>query len=96
MKKTLFTIVMSLLSVAAFADWTYGTAQFKGNPPSNCTSIGGVLVYYNGSLTCKSSYGNVDYYEGTGDICVIFPRNYTGKKMTFTSSGGSVQIQYLK
>lgn len=96
MKKFLFTIAMALVSVAAFADWTYGTARFKGSTPSNSTTIGTVIVYYNGSLTHTSSNGNVDYYEGTGDICVIFPQNYSGKKLVFTSSGGSVQIQYLK
>ena len=50
----------------------------------------------NGSLTQTGLEGGVEIWEGTGDICVTYPKNYYGPKMTFTSSGGSVQIQYFK
>lgn len=77
-------------------DWTYGTASFDGSRPSNSKSIGGVTVYYNGDLKNTKSVGGVDYWEGTGDICVIYPKNYTGRELKFISRGGTVQIQYLK
>ena len=77
----------------AMADWTYGTAYFKGSQPSSCMSVGGVLIWYSGSLSQTGLEGGVQIWEGTGDICVVFPKNYNGPKMTFTSSGGPVQIQ---
>ena len=96
MKKILMMAVLAFVSLAAFADWSYGTANFRGSQPSNSRSIGPVTVWYNGSLTCKGSYGNTEIWEGTGDICVVYPKNYSGKKMQFTSSGGTVQIQHLR
>lgn len=78
------------------ADWIYGTATFKGNTPTNKISIGGVLVWYNGSLTKTSQCGGVETWEGTSDICVVYPKNYNGQKLKFISSGGSVQIQVLR
>ncbi|MCH5233660.1 MAG: hypothetical protein J1E16_00055 [Muribaculaceae bacterium] len=89
----LFTVTISFM---AFADWTYGSASFRGNCPSNSRSIGSVQVWFNGSLTCKGTNGNTEIWEGTGDICVAFPKNYSGTNLQFTSTGGSVQIQYLK
>lgn len=73
--------------------WTHGTARFKGRQPSSGMLLGGVNVWYNGSLTQTSLNGGVEIWEGTGDICVAYPRNYKGPKMEFYSSGGTVQIQ---
>lgn len=82
--------------LTAMADWTYGTARFYGSQPSSSMSLGTVRVWYNGSLIRKSVEGGVDIWEGTGDICVVFPKNYNGPKIRFFSKGGTVQIQYLK
>lgn len=91
-------LVLVLLSmfITAMADWTYGTAYFKGDRPSNSMNIGSVIVYYNGSLSQKSIEGNTEYWEGSGNICVIFPKNYSGRQMVFLSSGGTVQVQHLR
>lgn len=96
MKKIFSMVVAALISLAVFADWSYGTAHFIGSQPSNCMSIGGVMVYYNGTLTCTQNVGGVQYYEGTGDICVIYPKNYSGTQYKFLSKGGMVQVEYLK
>lgn len=96
MKKLTVFLLALTMSLMAFADWTYGSALFRGNCPSNSRSIGSVQVWYNGSLTCKGTNGSTEIWEGTGDICVAYPKNYSGKKLQFTSTGGSVQIQYLQ
>ena len=96
MRRMILVLVLLSMFITAMADWTYGTAYFKGDRPSNCMSIGSVIVYYNGSLSQKSIEGNTEYWEGTGDICVIFPKNYTGRQMVFLSSGGTVQVQHLR
>ena len=96
MKKILTLFVLLCLFTTAMADWTYGTASFKGERPSNCLCAGAVTIYYNGSLSQKSIEGNTEYWEGTGDICVIFPKNYTGRQMVFLSNGGTVQVQHLR
>ncbi len=54
------------------------------------------MIWYNGDLRQTSLQGGVEIWEGTGDICVAYPKNYNGPKMRFLSKGGSVQIQYLK
>jgi len=54
------------------------------------------MIWYSGSLSQTGLEGGVQIWEGTGDICVVFPKNYNGPKMTFTSSGGPVQIQTLR
>ena len=95
MKKGLILAFMAFASLGAFADWTYGTANFRGDRPSNSRSIGPVTVFYNGSLNQKGTIGDVTYYEGTAEICVIYPKNYKGPKLSFSSSGGAVQIQHL-
>lgn len=95
-KKLVILFVFCSMLMSAMADWTYGTAYFRGSRPSSCLSHGGVMIWYNGSLTQTGLNGGVEIWEGTGDICVAYPRNYTGPKMNFTSTGGSVQIQYLK
>jgi hypothetical protein len=77
-------------------DWTYGTASFEGSRPSNTKSIGSVVVFYNGNLKNTKSVGGVDFWEGSDEICVIYPKNYNGRELKFISKGGSVQIQYLK
>ena len=96
MKRFLLSLAFVSISLTAMADWTYGTARFKGDQPSNCKIVGGVTIYYNGSLSSKCVEGNTEYWEGTGNICVIFPKNYTGRQMVFLSSGGTVQVQHLK
>jgi hypothetical protein len=75
------------------SSWTHGRATFKGRQPSSGMLLGGVHVWYNGSLTQTALNGGVQIWEGTGNICVAYPRNYRGPKMEFYSSGGTVQIQ---
>ena len=87
------TIERNTISDDIGKSWTHGRACFKGRQPSSGMLIGGVNVWYNGSLTQKSVNGGVQIWEGTGDICVAYPRNYSGPKMEFYSSGGTVQIQ---
>lgn len=96
MKRILLLLVCMTSFLAAMADWTFGTASFKGNKPSNGMSIGGVNVWYNGTLKHTMNMGGEECWEGTGDICVAYPKNYRGPKLRFTSTGGTVQIQYLK
>ena len=91
----LLLVFFGMLTVA-MADWTYGTAYFIGSQPSSCLDHGGVKIWYNGKLKQTGLNGGVEIWEGTGDICVVYPKNYNGPKMKFTSKGGSVQIQYLK
>ena len=95
LRMTLLLAFFGMLTIV-MADWTYGTAYFKGTQPSNCLSHGTVMIWYNGSLTQTGLEGGVEIWEGTGDICVVYPKNYKGPKMTFTSTGGAVQIQTLK
>ncbi len=95
--KKLFLMLAFLGTVAvAMADWTYGTCYFLGNQPSRGLSIGGVRVWYNGELKETRVMGGVQYWEGTGEICVVYPKDYNGPKLVFLSSGGSVQVQYQK
>ena len=75
--------------------WTYGTARFKGKSPSRCLDRGGVMIWYNGELNQKTSIGTTEVYEATGDICVVFPKNYRGRDIQFYSTNGIVQIQSL-
>jgi hypothetical protein len=75
--------------------WTYGTARFKGRSPSRCLDRGGVMIWYNGELNQKTSIGTTEVYEATGDICVVFPKNYRGRDIQFYSTNGIVQIQSL-
>ncbi len=96
LKRIILLFVFLFLFITVKADWTYGTAYFKGERPSNCLCAGVVTIYYNGSLSQKSIEGNTEYWEGTGDICAIFPKNYTGRQMVFLSSGGTVQVQHIR
>lgn len=96
MKKLLLSLFLMCFSLLAMADWSFGGATFRGNCPSNKMSIGGVSVWYDGSLTHTMNRGGVEYWEGTGNICVAYPKNYSGPKLNFTSTNGTVQIQYLK
>ena len=91
-------LILAFLSVmmVSMADWTYGTAKFSGNQPSSSMSVGTVRIWYNGSLERVGTEGNVEIWRGTGDICVVFPKNYNGRQMRFTSTGGTVQIQTLQ
>ena len=96
MKRIFLALVLLSLFITAMADWTHGTAFFKGDRPSNSMNIGSVIVYYNGSLSQKSIEGNTEYWVGTGNICVVFPKDYKGRQMVFTSNGGTVQVQHLR
>ena len=96
MKRLLLLFVFAGLMLIAMADRTYGTAYFQGSQPSNCLSHGTVMIWYNGELKQTGLNGGVEIWEGTGDICVVYPKNYRGPQMRFTSKGGTVQIQTLK
>ena len=101
MKKYLIAIfaVLTLSSVVvptiALADWSYGTARFTGSQPSNSLNHGSVLFYYTGTLKQTMLQGNTEIWECTGDVCVIFPKNYSGREIKVNASG-TVQIQYLR
>jgi len=95
-KRLMILFVFCGMLLTAMADWTYGTAKFKGSQPSSCLSHGVVKIWYSGSLTQTGNEGGVEIWQGTGDICVVYPKNYDGPKMKFTSTGGSVQIQTLQ
>ncbi len=72
--------MLLLLGIAVtMADWTFGTARFTGSTPANSMSIGGVNVWYDGTLTHTHCMGGVDCYKGTGNICVAFPKGYKGR-----------------
>lgn len=96
MKRVMLLFAFLSIMTVSMADWTYGTASFKGNQPSSCMSVGTVKIWYNGSLRQTGTEGNVEIWQGTGDICVVFPKNYNGRQMRFFSSGGNVQIQTLR
>lgn len=96
MKKLLLSTVLLFFSLLAMADWSYGGASFRGYCPSQKMSIGMVSVWYDGTLTQTMNQGGVEFWEGTGNICVVFPKNYSGPQLNFTSTGGTVQIQHLK
>ena len=96
MKRMMLLLAFCGMLTAAMADWTYGTASFSGNQPSSCLHHGTVTIWYNGSLTQKGISGGVEIWEGTGDICVVYPKDYRGRQMRFLSSGGTVQIQTLR
>ena len=74
MKRKMLLLAFCGLMSTAMADWTYGTAYFKGSQPSSCMSVGGVMIWYSGSLSQTGNEGGVQVWEGTGDICVVFPK----------------------
>ena len=80
MKRLALLFVFCGMLMTAMADWTYGTAYFQGSQPSSCLNLN----------------GGVEIWEGTGNICVAYPKNYNGPQMRFTSKGGTVQIQTLR
>jgi hypothetical protein len=96
MKRMMLLLAFSGLLTTAMADWTYGTARFTGSQPSSCLHHGTVIIWYNGTLTQKGVSGNEEIWEGTGDICVLYPKNYSGRQLRITSTGGTVQIQTLR
>lgn len=87
--------MLLIAAPSAFADWSTGTAHFKGNMPSKSMSVGTIKFYYNGELKKVGSRGTVDLYECTGEVCVVFPKNYNGRQIE-VKSPKTVQIQYLK
>ena len=96
MKRTVMMLAFCGMVLTALADWTYGTACFTGSQPSSCLNHGGVMIWYDGDLKQTGNNGGEEIWQGTGDICVAYPKNYNGPKMRFLSKGGTVQIQYLK
>ena len=96
MKRMMLLLAFCGILTAAMADWTYGTARFTGSQPSSCLHHGTVIIWYNGTLTQKGISGNEEIWEGTGDICVLYPKNYSGRQLRITSTGGTVQIQTLR
>lgn len=96
MKRIVMLFMLCGLMITALADWTYGSACFSGSQPSSCLNHGGVIIWYNGSLAQTGNEGGEEVWQGTGDICVVYPQHYNGPKMRFLSKGGSVQIQQLK
>ena len=78
MKRIVMLFIFCNLMLPALADWTYGTASFYGSQPSSCLNHGGVMIWYNGDLRQTSLQGGVEIWEGTGDICVAYPKNYNG------------------
>ena len=63
MKRFAILFAFCGMLMTAMADWTYGTASFKGSQPSNCLSHGKVMIWYNGSLTQKGLEGGVEIWE---------------------------------
>lgn len=59
MKRLAILFVFCGMLITAMADWTYGTASFKGNQPSSSMSCGSVRIWYNGSLTKKAIEGEL-------------------------------------
>ncbi len=96
MKRLLMLFVFAGLMLTAMADWSYGTAFFHGSQPSRSLNHGGVIIWYDGELRQTGVNGGVEIWEGTGNICVAYPKNYKGPQMRFTSKGGTVQIQTLR
>ena len=96
MKRMMLLFAFCGLLTTAMADWTYGSARFTGSQPSSCLNHGTVIIWYNGTLTQKGISGNEEIWEGTGDICVLYPKNYSGRQLRITSTGGTVQIQTLR
>ena len=96
MKRMMLLLAFRGLLTTAMADWTYGSARFSGSQPSSCLNHGTVIIWYNGTLTQKGISGNEEIWEGTGDICVLYPKNYNGRQLRITSTGGTVQIQTLR
>ena len=100
MKKLLLAIVAVLTlsftaaPTMAYADWSYGTAKFKGNKPSKSMSSGNIKFFYNGTLKKKGSSGTTEIWECTGDCCIIYPKNNTRKIKV--NAKGKVQEHHLK
>lgn len=90
------TLSFTVCPTIAYADWSHGTAKFKGNKPKKSMSSGNVIFYYNGTLKRVGSQGNADVWECSADVCVVYPKNYSGKKLIVKSKTKKVQIQYLK
>ena len=96
MKKLLFLLltcfVLATLSpIPAFADWSYGNITFRGDKPSNSLTHGNVVFYYSGTLRQVGISGNTEIWECTGDVCVIFGKNYRGPKIDIRAQG---RVQY--
>ena len=107
MKRMMLLLAFCGMLTAAMADWTYGSARFSGTQPSSCLHHGSVIIWYSGTLTQKGISGNEEIWErlrvgelcsgiDTGDICVLYPKNYSGRQLRITSTGGTVQVQTLR
>lgn len=92
---TLCAILLIAAPTSMRADWSMGTARFKGNMPQKSMSTGTIKIYYNGDLKKVGSRGTVDLWECTGECCIIYPKNYNGR-MIEVKSPKPVQVQTLK
>ena len=70
-----------------------GKCYFDGDEPSKCFSFGTVTIYHNGTVNKTASRGDVNIWEGSGDVWVILGRPQDVGKNEFKVSG-RVQIQH--
>ena len=67
-----------------------GRCNFYGNKPSSGTSIGGMMVYHNGTLRHTMTSGGTEIYEvDGGDVWVVYSRWDQVSRYEFR--GGNVQ-----
>ena len=71
-----------------------GGCRFEGRQPSNCMSIGGITIYYDGPFPSSHNLiGGVDHYKFDGDVWVVYGPYYNGHpRINVTSRYGTVQI----
>ncbi len=94
MKKLLLLVAFLSIVSIAMADWTINGCHFVGNRPSKTLAMNGVRVWYNGTLRHVRTSNGIQYWEGTNEICVLYPKDYSGPKYEFLSTGGTVQVQH--
>ncbi len=93
MKRLLMVVAFMAVAFAAMADWTINGCHFVGSRPSKSMATNGVRIWYDGTLRHVRTTNGIQYWEGDGAICVLYPKNYSGPKMVFLSTGGMVQEQ---
>ncbi len=94
MKRLLFLLAFVNIVLVARADWTINGCHFVGDTPSKSMAMNGVRIWYNGTLRHSHTTNGVQYWKGTNEICVLYPKNYSGPKYEFLSTGGMVQVKY--
>ncbi len=93
--KKLFLLLFFLSVVSmALADWTINGCHFVGDRPSKSLAMNNVRVWYNGTLRHTHTTNGIQYWEGTNEICVLYPKKYSGPNYVFLSTGGMVQVQH--